>query len=457
MGMRTSRRGTGLAALAATVAWLGAAVPAFGAPGGGSGGFGGGGGGGGGGFGGGGGGGYGGGGGGGDMPGWIGVPLTILFMLAIVYFFVAWLLVKYRGWSFRLGVVRRRREHEVEILAEEAAADDPVFAPESVKAAAAQLHGDIIKAWNDADSKALAGLLGKDLLVEWKRRLDDFERKGWHNVSEVVAPPQVQYVGLVNRADDAEDRVVVHVSVRLRDVVYDRQQRVITRNEDANHDGLITQSEYWTLARRGPGWILVSIEQEFEGAHNLKEPIVPSPWADERLHDEAVTERALAAAVPDAQVREVGDVDFDGDARITALDMANVDGRFAPDVLEAAARRALAGWTEAVDGDDAALEAIAAPGVAAELLYPGDPSHRNRLVVRGLQLRQLRITAVDAKADPPAISVEAEISGARYVENRDTTTVVSGSKDRETVFTERWRLVLNGQDGSPWRIARPSA
>jgi predicted lipid-binding transport protein (Tim44 family) len=387
------------------------------------------------------------------MPDWMAIPLTLLFLAAIFYFFVAWLLVKYRGWSFRLGILRKRREHQVEVLAEEAATDDPAFAPEAVKASAAQLHADIMKAWNDADPKALATLLGKDLLTEWKLRLADFEHKGWHNVSEVLAPPEIEYIGLVNRADDAEDRVVIHIRVPLRDVVYNRQNQVITRNEDANHDGRITQSEYWTLARRGEGWMLVSIEQELEGAHQLKEPIVPSPWADDRVHDEAVTERAVAAAVPDEQVREVGDVDFDGDARVAALDMANVDGRFAPDVLEAAARRALAGWTEAVDGDDAALEAVAAPGVAAEMLYPGDPGHRSRLVVRGLKLKALRITALDAKADPPTMTVEATISGARYVENRDTTTVLSGSKDRQVVFTERWRMALDGRDDTPWRIA----
>jgi hypothetical protein len=220
-----------------------------------------------------------------------------------------------------------------------------------------------------------------------------------------------------------------------------------------NSDGLITQIEYWTLARRDDGWILVSIEQEAEGRHNLEAAIVPAPWEDGRLHDEAVTERAVAASVDDEDVRQIADVDFDGDARIAALDMANIDGRFAPDVLEAAARRALAGWTEAVDGEDAALEAIAAPGVAAELLYPGDPSRRSRLVVRGLKLRALRITAVDAAADPPSMTVEAEITGARYTEDRDTTTVLSGSKDRETVFTESWRLILDGRDDTPWKIA----
>ena len=34
-----------------------------------------------------------------------------------------------------------------------------------------------------------------------------------------------------------------------------------------------------------------------------------------------------------------------------------------------------------------------------------------------------------------------------------TLTVLSGSMDREVVFTERWRMVLDGSDHTPWKIA----
>ena len=187
------------------------------------------------------------------------------------------------------------------------------------------------------------------------------------------------------------------------------------------------------------------------------DPIVAEPWSDDRLHDEAVTERGEAAAIPIEKVREVGAVDFEGSARTAALDLAGIDGRFAPDVLEAAARRALAGWAEAVDGDDAALEAVATPDAVRELLHPGDRSGRTRLVVRAPKLRRLRIVAVNGSADPPTMTVEAEVAGCRYVEDRNTTTVVSGSKDHEAVFVERWSMELSDGAGSPWRIARTDA
>jgi predicted lipid-binding transport protein (Tim44 family) len=288
-------------------------------------------------------------------------------------------------------------------------------------------------------------------MVEWERRLDDFDRKGWHNVCQIVEGPKVEYLGLVNRADDADDRVTVRVESRQRDVVIDRGGATITRT---NQPEIVTVGEYWTLGKRDGRWVLLSIEQDAEGAHHLDAEIVASPWGDEgRLRDEAVTELAGADALAPDQIAQVADLDFDGTARAAALDLAMVDGRFAPDVLEAAARRAVAAWAEAVDGEDAALERAATPGAVRELLYAGDASERTRLVVRGPRLKALRITALHADAVPPAMTVEADLSGRRYREDRDTVAVVEGSKEREVRFTERWTMTLDGDEKTPWRIA----
>ena len=117
--------------------------------------------------------------------------------------------------------------------------------------------------------------------------------------------------------------------------------------------------EYWTLARRDGAWMVASIEQRAEGDHHLDEEIVASPWSDaERLGDEALTELAVADALPPraspppTSPRSSSRA-TPGRARSTCR---VADARFAPDVLEAAARRAVGAWAEAVDGDDAALE-----------------------------------------------------------------------------------------------------
>lgn len=49
----------------------------------------------------------------------------------------------------------------------------------------------------------------------------------------------------------------------------------------------------------------------------------------------------------------MADLEFVGESRAAGLDLSVADGRFAPDVVEVAVRRAVAGWAEAVDGDDA--------------------------------------------------------------------------------------------------------
>jgi predicted lipid-binding transport protein (Tim44 family) len=47
----------------------------------------------------------------------------------------------------------------------------------------------IQEAWTARDRDRLATMVGPDLMKEWSLRLDDFDRKGWHNVVEVKIPP----------------------------------------------------------------------------------------------------------------------------------------------------------------------------------------------------------------------------------------------------------------------------
>jgi predicted lipid-binding transport protein (Tim44 family) len=155
---------------------------------------------------------------------------------------------------------------------------------------------------------------------------------------------------------------------------------------------------------------------------------------------------------PGYKPADVADLDFDGDARAAALDLSLADPRFAPDVLEAEVRRIVEAWAEAVDGEDTALAQLASVSALRQLLYQGDENGRTRLVVQGPRAKRIAIVALDAKADPTTMTVEVELGGRRYVENRDTAAVVSGSKSEVAVFSERWTLALDGSGASPWRI-----
>ncbi|HEX8207230.1 MAG TPA: TIM44-like domain-containing protein [Solirubrobacteraceae bacterium] len=397
--------------------------------------------------GGGGGGGFGGGGSGGTSgdggPWW----LWVLIIGGVLVFFAYGALM-----AVRLQKKRKARVARTITASAEAAEDDAWFHVDAVRKDAAELFRTTQKAWHDRDRARLRELVGGDLMVEWERRLDDFDKKGWHNIVEVRKGPEVEYVGLVNREDDTDDRVVVRLEAEMRDCVSLPGGGIM--NKDGAKSEIVSVAEYWTLARKEDRWIVVSIEQDAEGAHHLDAPLVPSPWSDEQgLKDETALERAAADAPQGFTTAELVDVDYAADARKAALDLSLADERFSPHVLEAAARTAMSAWAEAVDGDDAKLRALAGEEAVHALLYGGDAQARTRLVVRGPKLKTLRIAALDAQAEPATLTVEAEVSGRRYVEDRDTLELVSGSRDGETTFTERWTLRLDGSGDTPWRIA----
>lgn len=386
-----------------------------------------------------------------------GLGALVLIGLVVLYVLFTRLAPSARGFGKTGGAgraARRRtavRERRVELAAAEAAEYDPVFAPDLVKPAAAHLFTEIQAAWDAGDRRRLATLVGPDLLAEWERRLDDFQRRGWHNRVKPVGEPRVEYVGLTHRGDE-RDRVVVRVEAKLRDYVEDRfghHVKRIGRVADT-----VRIREFWTLGRTHGRWVLLSIEQGTEGTHALEDSVVATPWSDQAsLRDEAMLEGAVAEAVPEGtSVAEVADLNFEGDAHAAALDLSLADGRFAPDVLEIAARRAVEAWAEAVDGEDSALTAIANRQAVQELLHPGDSSARTRLVVRGPKIDRIAIVALDAAAQPPTMTIDVELSGRRYIEDRATTAVLEGSRSRRTTFRQRFTLALQGDARSPWRL-----
>jgi predicted lipid-binding transport protein (Tim44 family) len=398
--------------------------------------------------GGGGGGGFSGGGGSGGTSGGGGFGGVILIVLIVILVSAIGAVGPHRARKRRAA-----RTRDVELASAVAADEDEAFAAETVRAEAAKLYAEVQAAWTERDLDRLRTLASPDLLLEWERRLDDFARKGWHNRVQLRSEPHVEYVGLVNRADDGDDRVVVRIECVLRDYVLTETGKRIMR--DGADSETVTSCEYWTLYKRDGGWRLASIEQDAEGAHHLEGAIVATPWDDtRRLHEDAVAERAADEAAPAGfSPAALADLDFDGTARAAALDLALADGRFDPDLIEASVRRVVEAWAQAVDGDDAALDAAARPAAVVELLHPGDPSRQTRLVVRGPRVDALQIVARDAGAEPATIAVELRVAGRRYVEDRDTAAVVSGSRDREDEWTEHWTLALDGERDWPWRIA----
>ena len=345
-----------------------------------------------------------------------------------------------------------KRQRRVELAAAEAANDDdPLFAPDIVRPAAANLFTQIQAAWSRDDRIALRGLVAPELLEEWERRLDDLRSKGWTNTVEVLDPPVVQYVGLKNRGH-GPDEVTVRIDARLRDYVVDRNGRRIKRSGELRE--VDNNREFWTLQRRDDHWILASIEQGAEGSHALDEHdrrdrVVrrrgsagrrarrgrgrrrgPGGRADRRGRGPPVRRRrACRRQRPERRRRPVRARHPGGrrPARGRRLGAGSRRQRRGPAGDRRRRARSASSCTRATRAVAAARRPRARSGRSGS-------------------------TRLDAAAEPPTMTIDVDLAGRRYIQDRDTTAVLSGSQSRRVNFTERWTLALTGDQSQPWRI-----
>ena len=148
-------------------------------------------------------------------PWWV----TVL-IFAAVFGFVFFSAIT--GWiaAGRYRARRRQRVARVHAAAAEAAEDEEASRPRW-SPPAEQLFRDIQTAWDDRDIPALERMVGPELMVEWRRRLDDFAAKGLHN-RVVVRENTAEYVGMTNLPAEEDDRAVVRVSAVCDDWVVTR-------------------------------------------------------------------------------------------------------------------------------------------------------------------------------------------------------------------------------------------
>ena len=407
-----------------------------------------------------GGGGFGGGLGGGGLGGGIYLgalsPVTMGLIVLVVLAVIGFLALRMAWMAEQVRAARRRRaarDRQIHSVALDAAMVEPIFDPDAVHQQAADLFVEIQAAWTDRNRARLHQLVGPDLMVEWERRLDDFDRRGWHNVVQVVEGPTVQYVSLANHGQRETDRIVVFIEAVVTDYVQVEQSgMILTHNSGASPRTRV--GEYWTLAPSEDHWMLISIEQPAEGEYHLHERPIPRPEDDERLRDDTFLAMAAADTLPEGFTpADLINVEFADDARAAALDLSLADPRFSLDVLETSVRQVIEAWAQAVDGADTPLEAVATREAVDQLLYDSDARRVTRVVVRGPMVRQVKVSHLDVTHQPPRMRVDAELGGFRYVEDRDTVAVVEGSKTRPSAFAEQFTLELvDGSAARPWQV-----
>jgi hypothetical protein len=148
---------------------------------------------------------------------------------------------------------------------------------------------------------------------------------------------------------------------------------------------------------------------------------------------------------------------YHGTAPDEVLAAGIADERLAPEVLEAAIRDAIAAWAGAAEEGPAAgapePRADIAPAVAADLLRPGGPGARTRLVLRQPRIDSIGVMRLRTVPAPTLASLLVVVRGGRCIQDLDTGEPVSGDLDVMTWFHQFWDVVRDGPPARPWRLA----
>ena len=281
----------------------------------------------------------------------------------------------------RLRLLALRRAPRARRAAEQAALDDPAFAPERIEAAVAGMLPDVL---------------------------------GRH--ADLAGRPRVDILSVVNREREAEDRVIVRVRARLTTGPMD---------------------ERWTLVHRGARWRLAADSGDPLAPALLQAPLIASPQDDSaRLREQSLQELSGAGAPRPGEL-----VDTDAPPLQQLRDLAVADERFDPMLIEAALEHVVQAWEQSSDASDAPLLAVASGAGAHALQFPDSGQGRRR--VRDGRLQHWEVTRVDAAATPAQVQVRVRVRAALRDERhpRPLNLVWTLALQETTRAHPRWRLI----------------
>jgi hypothetical protein len=215
--------------------------------------------------------------------------------------------------------------------------------------------------------------------------------------------------------------------------------------------------ERWRLRLEQDQWLLDAYGPVAMVDPTLAASQVATPADDdERLRAEAVLE--LAAA--DAAAHDIDELtDAAGPAGQRLAELAVIDGRFAPGVIESVLRELIRAW------DDPARDARRWGGLleratveaVQQLLHPATIYANATMVLRDATLEHWQPVALRQTGAGPVLEIELSVIALRYLRVKDVASVRSpGSKTRRRRINLRWSLVLDPSPEHLWRLTATS-
>lgn len=295
------------------------------------------------------------------------------------------------GLRGRLRLMAWRRGPRARRAAMAAALDDPAFAPERIEAAVREILPQVLS-----------------------------------SAGRVAGRARVDILGVVNRAGEAEDRVVVRV-----------RAGVARDHEIGGLPRVFRIDERWTLVHHGMRWRLAADTGDPLAVSLLSSPLVAAPEDDTaRLLEDSLEE--LTAPQPRGAGSPGELIDPAAPAPQRLRDLAVADDRFDPLLIEAAVHHIVEAWEESGDGGDEPLLAVATGPGAHALTFPEPGRGRHR--VRDARLRRWEVTRLDADAAPPQIEVRVRVTAAVASE---ATVIAAGQAPPARRLDLAWTLELD--------------
>jgi hypothetical protein len=328
---------------------------------------------------------------------------------------------------------RRARLREARRAVAVAAAENPSFGEDRVRAVVLEIHRKLEAARAARDPGMLEPYLSRALVDEirdaWRERNPAFASPDLDN-------PAVRVVGLVNAPGEARDRCVVEVTFHGGVSLFTGEGRSLRSRE------------LWTLVRAGGRWRLGAIDTEKAGGRLSHELI-----AEEAGHPSVAADAAFEVAADDrvAGAEGVGALTSVSDPREVLADLAMLDARFDWHVVEQAIGRIVDAWHAAARGGAASdLESMCSERAARALLAPDDDG---RLVMRSLESVAAAPVAVHRRRRV-RLTVRVTLRGRVAVRAswRKYGRVTRGSLRRASELTAIWTLAADDDGPGGWRL-----
>ena len=346
-----------------------------------------------------------------------------------------WLsLVRGRVVRWKLERRERVRASAAHAAAVEASLSEPVFSPDLLIETVGELVGRASQRWG---GQQVTGVARSDDQV-----IDDWAKATMSSVGarlQVLSGPNVDFLQVINRDGQDEDRIVLRVRLHLH-----RDGRL-----GVGEPRTALSDTRWTLGRSQGQWRVLSITSDPLSVDLLTAGLVSDPSADERrLREQALAE--LSETSGSVMTDLAGLVSADAAPDRQLLELAMIDQRFDRQLINATIEHLVQAWDAAsAGGGNGPLESVMSTDVIDQLLAP---IPGRLLVLRDTRLEHWQLGRLVLTTSPPKIEIGVTVSAIRYLVSDPKRRHVSGSTEYRHELTLGWTLALGTAPALRWRL-----